>query len=68
MNQPTWGDRLFGKRKVSSLELVGELLLGPFFIYTGITQSESIITFVFMLILGLGLLVKGVRDLRRGDT
>ena len=57
------GEQVFGKRRASMFEIVGEFFLVPVSIMSAL-QAESFGVLIFFIALSLGLLLKGIRDIR----
>jgi len=63
LKKEAWWKLRTGKRKPSKFEIVGELLLGIFFLFTALTQSASLGVLIFNVALGLALLFKFIKDI-----
>lgn len=59
----SWGEQVFGKRRASMFEIVGEFFLVLVFIMSAL-QAESFGVLIFFIALSLGLLLKGIKDVR----
>lgn len=58
-----WWKPVFGKHRASMFEIVGEFFLVPVFILS-MFEAESFGVLIFFIAISLGLLLKGIKDVR----
>ena len=59
----SWGKQVFGERRASMFEIIGEFFLVLVSIMSAL-QAESFGVLIFFIAISLGLLLIGIRDVR----